>query len=974
MPVKMWQGWSSVQTRLTLVMLAAATVAALVLVVSGKSETRKMDAYLAADAKEDGELLDRTLELEGGSLATFAKDYTNWGEMVRFVETGDRTWASVNIDDVLTTYRADAAWVFDAAGSPVYAVRDSTLEALLKPLPPGLSVKDEFGDGHFCHFFIAGPDGPVEIRGATIHPSEDDERKTPVRGYFLAARSWNRQYLTELTRLTGKTIRVEPTHGRTKPSTEIARQLGEIKFIRPLPGPEGKPELMLTALLRPEWIAVARRSSRDLSVQMAALALLGVLGLTMALWLWVTRPLGQIRRSLESGTSEALKPLERSRTEFGQLAQLVDQSFGQNAAQVKEVTERKQAEQTLHESEERFRELFESMSSGVAVYETRDRGASFIFTNLNRGAERIDSLRREEVVGRYVQQVFPGIEEFGLLAVLRRVWQTGKPEQHPVGHYEDDRISGWRENYVYKLPSGEVVAVYDDVTARIEAEVALRKNEARLQEAQTLGRTGNWEFDLDSQKLEWSDETYRLYERDKPLGPPTLEEEASYYSPEEVLRLRGFARQATEEGRDISYDLTANLPSGRTVFFSARMHPVKDETGRVVKLFGTIHDITERKQAEAGLRESAEKYRLVVDNADEAILVAQDGKLVFTNPRTNQMTGYTREELLGRSFVEFIHPDDRALVADRYRRRIAGEDIPVGYDFRIVRRDGETRHVEINATRIDWMGRPATLNFLADITERKQAEEALRESEARMRTITGSAKDAIIMMDDSGLVTFWNPAAEAMFGYAAEDVIGRKLHEFLTPERFRAAHAAAFGQFRATGEGGAVGKTVELAATRKDGTEVPAELSLSAIKIGDKWHGVGIVRDISERKRGEAVLRETNAYLDNLIAHANAPIIVWDPDFRITRFNRAFERLTGRRESDVKGQTLDILFPASRREDSLSLIHRTATGERWETVEIAIQHVNGSVFTVLWNSATLYTPTGSVLATIAQGQDITERQ
>ena len=144
-----------------------------------------------------------------------------------------------------------------------------------------------------------------------------------------------------------------------------------------------------------------------------------------------------------------------------------------------------------------------------------------------------------------------------------------------------------------------------------------------------------------------------------------------------------------------------------------------------------------------------------------------------------------------------------------------------------------------------------------DVTARIQAEAALRESDERLRTITDVAKDAIIMMDDLGLVTFWNPAAEATFGYIATEVIGRKLHEFLAPERFRAAHAAAFDRFCATGQGDMVGRTFEIVAARKDGTEVPVELSLSAVQIGGKWHAVGIARDIAERKRIDETLRQS---------------------------------------------------------------------------------------------------------------------
>lgn len=147
-----------------------------------------------------------------------------------------------------------------------------------------------------------------------------------------------------------------------------------------------------------------------------------------------------------------------------------------------DITERKQAEQELRASESRFRELFDHMSSGVAVYEAKDSGNDFVFKNLNRAGEQIDQIRKKDIVGKSVQQLFPGVKKFGLFEVFQRVWKTGKPEHHPVSLYEDDRIAGWRENYVYKLPSGEIVAVYDDMTERKKAEQGLQNSQAKLQE------------------------------------------------------------------------------------------------------------------------------------------------------------------------------------------------------------------------------------------------------------------------------------------------------------------------------------------------------------------------------------------------------------------------------------------------------------------------------------------------------------
>ena len=136
-----------------------------------------------------------------------------------------------------------------------------------------------------------------------------------------------------------------------------------------------------------------------------------------------------------------------------------------------------------------------------------------------------------------------------------------------------------------------------------------------------------------------------------------------------------------------------------------------------------------------------------------------------------------------------------------------------------------------------------------------------------------------------------------------------------------------------------------------------------------------ITYDITRQMDAEQGLQKTSLYLENLINYANAPIIVWDPLFRITRFNRAFEHLTGRPAESVLGQSLDILFPENSRDASMDLIRKTLTGERWESVEIPILHITGGERIVLWNSATIYEADGvTVSSAIAQGQDITERK
>jgi len=154
-----------------------------------------------------------------------------------------------------------------------------------------------------------------------------------------------------------------------------------------------------------------------------------------------------------------------------------------------DMTARKLAEKFLQESESRYRQLFENMSSGVAIYESKD-GQGFFFKDLNRAGELIEKIKREELIGKNVEEVFPGVKDMGLLEVFRRVWRTGTPERVPGRLYRDDRIVGWRENYIYKLPSGDVVAVYDDITARKQAEEDKRRIQEQLSQAQKMEAIG----------------------------------------------------------------------------------------------------------------------------------------------------------------------------------------------------------------------------------------------------------------------------------------------------------------------------------------------------------------------------------------------------------------------------------------------------------------------------------------------------
>lgn len=206
------------------------------------------------------------------------------------------------------------------------------------------------------------------------------------------------------------------------------------------------------------------------------------------------------------------------------------------------------------------------------------------------------------------------------------------------------------------------------------------------------------------------------------------------------------------------------------------------------------------------------------------------------------------------------------------------------------------------------------LKLSLGLKENSQMRGSLRESEATLSTITDAARDAIIMIDNEGKITFWNPAAEVILGWQESEVMGRDLHLMLAPDCFNAAYSKGMAHFRNSGQGDAVGRTVELRACRKDGSEIPIELSLSCVQRNNQWHAVGILRDISKRKAYEQKRKLTSIVFDNI-----SDCIEWiSPEGRFLDVNKAFSKTLGysREEmlslsvSDIDPNVADSAWPA----------------------------------------------------------------
>jgi PAS domain S-box-containing protein len=288
-------------------------------------------------------------------------------------------------------------------------------------------------------------------------------------------------------------------------------------------------------------------------------------------------------------------------------------------------------------------------------------------------------------------------------------------------------------------------------------------------------------------------------------------------------------------------------------------------------------NIKKRKKVEEVLRESEEQYRILFENAGEAIFVALDGKMVFGNPMTVTITGHSGEEITSRPFVDFIHVNDREMVIDRHARRIKGESIPPRYSFRILHKDGGFRWVELDAVIINWKGRPATLNFMSDITDRKRAEEALKEREDFYRSLIENSWELITIMAVDGTILFESSSSERILGYPPQELVGKNALEYIHPDDLEKAVAALSPE-----PPGETQRSIETRFRHRNGSWLYLEADGRDLREHPSVKGIIInSRDITRRKLSEEKEKETHALLR--IAGEKAKLGGWSVNLQENR-------------------------------------------------------------------------------------------
>ena len=312
--------------------------------------------------------------------------------------------------------------------------------------------------------------------------------------------------------------------------------------------------------------------------------------------------------------------------------------------------------------------------------------------------------------------------------------------------------------------------------------------------------------------------------------------------------------------------------------------------------------------ANQALRQSEDRYRTLFDSNPHPVWVYDLSTLAFldVNQSAVQNYGYSREEFLSNTIKDIRPEEDIPTLLESVSKAPAGAETAGVWRHR--KKDGTLIAVEITSHPIAFDGRQARLVVATDVTERKKAEEALQASEEKFRSLAETANDAILSANSHGNIVYFNGAAEQMFGYSAGEVMGRPL-TLLMPERYRHAHAEGFERFLRTGEARVIGKTVEMAGLRKDGSEFPAEVSLSTWRTREGVFFTGILGDISPRKRAEEELRLKEERFRLMVENVTDYVtIMLDPDGNILNWNRVAERIKGYREDEIVGRDFSCFY------------------------------------------------------------------
>ncbi|MBW8015775.1 MAG: PAS domain S-box protein [Planctomycetes bacterium] len=625
-----------------------------------------------------------------------------------------------------------------------------------------------------------------------------------------------------------------------------------------------------------------------------------------------------------------------------------------------EVTENKYTKEFLRKNEECFRLLYERSPMG---YQSLDCDGNLI--EVNPAWLSLLGYEKEDVIGRsfadFLASGFPELfkERFPHFKASGRACSTPFVMVARDGSHVDVEIDG-KIGYNVDGSFKQSHCILHDVTDRKQAEDALLKSEEKFR--QLFSTTTDSVMLFDAQTRQFIDVNEAC-------------EELYGYSRSEFLNLT--QNDITAEPADSAETIGKVIEDG-TVQIPLRYHKKKDGTIFPVEISGSsfkvedrevvcglIRDITERKRANQMTKESEKRFRSLSEAAFEGVVFTENGVFVDANAAFTRMYGYSFEELKGKQVIDLVAPEDRKLVAENLRSGYEGI-----YEHRGLHKDGSLLDLEIHGSSVTYQGREMRLTAIRDITERKQAEEQLRQSEERFRSFTENAPDFVMQIDNDGIVRFINRTLE---GLSQEDIVGSSIFSWL-PEDYIATLKQGLAE---------VFETAQLRVIEHQAWDAKREgrwYSSYLAPIGEHGNVTSVIivaRDITERKHAEDALTESAARLQ--LATNATRIGHWDWDLRTNEvyFSPEWKRQLGYGDNEIPNQfeTWQSHLHPDDQQRTIRAVEDYIAGRREDyTVEFRLRHKDGSYRWIYTRGEKQFDDTGKPCRLFGCHVDITDRK
>jgi PAS domain S-box-containing protein len=634
-----------------------------------------------------------------------------------------------------------------------------------------------------------------------------------------------------------------------------------------------------------------------------------------------------------------------------------------------ESEERNFVEGELIRSEAKYRSLVEKAGAGIATSDLEGR-----LSYVNEKMCEIIGYTKDELIGKeFTDFIHPDDKEsiLELFMTAAEKPDVGTDLEFRVLHKDGDVLYLFTKPTVLWL-AGEIEgfnAIITDVTER-------RLMEEKLKEAEESYRlfrdnfkgivyqdtdmdlvpnflsgafesiTGYTEEEVFTGKKEWKD---IVHPDDQPIITATAE------------KLKSIPRYSKE----IEYRIVTK--KGETRWLSDFIHNTCDESGIPISIQGAMHDITEQRLAQDALLNEEKKFEGLSEHSPNMIFINRSGQVEYANNKCEEVTGYTRDELCSPEF-DFqclIAPESKELVMENFEKHMRNEEVPP-YECSIVKKNGEKREVIITTKLIPFQAENAILGTITDITDRRRAEDALKESEERMSAFMNSATDSFSWYDSKlNLVDINESGLKLVPGLKKEDILGKNMVD-LVPGLVKTGRLEDYKNVVETGEPISYD---EMVSHTKYG---PIHVSVKAFKVGD---GLGLIsNDITERKKATMALKESEERYRSLVETSHDLIWKCDAERKFTYLNKAWEKTHGYKVEEMLGRKFtEFQLPEVAEHDVKEFGRHMAGGSvvGYETTHIA---KSGEVISLVFNAIPIYNQNGEIIGTQGTAYDITDRK